>query len=254
MKINTNSNIYTIVYATVLIVVVAAILAITATSLKDRQQKNIDIETMSQILSAVNIDITPPKGTDKAEHIERLYKKYIPDSYVVNHNGDKIEGEAFSINLKEQYDIIRQLKSDNDPDLEKLRLPVFIHTTDNGDKVEILAIFGAGLWGPIWGYIAVESDFATIYGATFAHTGETPGLGAEIGAPEFALQFTGKQIFDRTKFTSIKIKKGGATPGVLNEVDAVTGGTITSNALEKAINMWLYRYLPYIEKSNHEKQ
>lgn len=254
MKINTNSNLYTIIYATLLIVVVAAILAFTATSLKGRQQKNEDIETMSQILSAVNINITPGKGEDKSQYISDLYNKYITDSYLVDYKGEKVKGDAFRIDLKEQYDIIRLLKSENDPAIEKLRLPIFVCTMDDGERVEIFAVYGAGLWGAIWGYIALEDDFSTISGATFAHAGETPGLGAEIATPKFSSQFKGKQIYNNQIFTSIIIKKGGATPGSLNEVDAITGGTITSSSLDKSISTWLKMYLPYIEKVKLSKQ
>ncbi len=241
---NTNSNTYTVIYATVLVVLVAAVLAYVSTSLKDTQQRNIDIETKQSILLSVNLAQGVDKADDKATYIEKEYDKYITDSYIVNAQGDKIEGDAFKVVLKEQFDIMRQAN----PDVSLLKLPVFVCTMDDGRRIDILSIYGAGLWGPIWGYVSVEQDYKTVYGATFAHKGETPGLGAEISTPHFSSQYKGKELFDGNTFTPIAVVKGGAQKGSLHEVDAISGGTITSHALQNTMTSWLEYYLPYFEK------
>lgn len=241
---NTNSNTYTVIYATILVVLVAAVLAYVSTSLKGRQQRNVDLETEKSILMSVNLAQDADNAKDKAAYIEKEYKKYITDSYLVNAKGEKVKGDAFSVTLKSQYDIMRM----PEPDLDRLTLPVFVCTLDNGKKVQIFANYGPGLWGPIWGYISVEDDFSTIYGATFGHKGETPGLGAEIATTSFSDQFKGKSIFDGSTFSSILIMKGGAKKGSTNQVDAISGGTITSRSLQENIRKWFGYYLPYIEK------
>lgn len=241
---NTNSNTYTVIYATVLVVVVAAVLAFVSTSLKDRQQRNVNLETEKSILLSVNLAQKADEAENYAAYIENEYKKYITDSYVLNSKGEKISGDAFSITLKSQYDIMKQ----PNPDLSKLTLPVFVCTLDNGKKIEIFATYGPGLWGPIWGYISVENDYDTVYGATFGHKSETPGLGAEIASNWFSAQFRGKKLYDGNTFTSIQIMKGGAQPGNVHQVDAISGGTITSRSLQKNILGWFDYYLPYIEK------
>ena len=139
------------------------------------------------------------------------------------------------------------------PDVSKLTLPVFVCTLDDGSKVEIFPIYGAGLWGPIWGYVSLKDDYNTIYGATFLHKGETPGLGAEIATPNFSNQFIGKSIFDGGSLVSVTVVKGGAPEGSAHEIDAISGGTITSRALENAIRQWLEYYEPYLEKQKAER-
>lgn len=248
---NTNKNSYTIIYAAVLVIVVAAVLAFVSQSLKDKQQLNIDGEKQLSILSSVGLAQESSSAPNKLAYIKGEFNKYITDSYIVNYNGDRVEGDAFTVDLKTQYDLMKKIASTGaDADLQKLQLPVFICTMPDGKVVKILSCYGAGLWGAIWGYLAVSDDNNTLSGAIFDHKSETPGLGAEIATPKFSGQFVGKQIFENGEFTSVNIVKGGATPGNMHEVDAISGGTITSKSLDATIRMWLGHYTPYLMKSN----
>jgi Na+-transporting NADH:ubiquinone oxidoreductase subunit C len=266
---DTNKNLYTVIYATVLVVLVAAILAFVASSLKSKQQKNIDVEKQMSLLKAVGLAENADNQADKTTYIETEFAKFITSSLVVNYKGeiseeikseatnkeDIVKSPAFKIDLKAQYDLMKQIATATEEQKEalkaKLQLPVFECTLASGEKLYIFSCYGAGLWGPIWGYIAVKEDFNTVYGASFGHKGETPGLGAEIATDNFGHQFANKQLFDNTTFTSINIMKGGATPGNLHEVDAISGGTITSKSLDATIKNWMEFYLPYIE--NYKK-
>lgn len=262
---DTNKNSYTIIYATVLVVFVAAVLAFASLSLKDKQQKNIDVEKQLSLLGALGLGQDAGTAPDKAKYVEGEFSKYINKGIVVNGLGETVSeaentssnpsavvsGAAFKIDMKEQYDLMKRIIADPDKAAElkaKLELPVFVCTLQSGETVYMFSCYGAGLWGPVWGYIALRGDFNTISGAVFAHKGETPGLGAEIATAPFSGQFNGKEIFTDGKLTSIIIAKGGAAPGNLHEVDAISGGTITSKALEDTIRMWLDFYLPYINK------
>ncbi len=196
---DTNKNLYTIIYSVVLVVIVAAVLAFAAEALKPRQQRNVEIETKQMILKSVNLAPDALTAPDKAKYIETQYSKFIKDSSINTDDGDK---------------------------------KLYICTLDGGEKVYIVYVSGVGLWGPIWGYIAFKSDFNTIYGTTFQHKGETPGLGAEINTDWFANQFKNKQIFEKGNFTSVQVVKGGADKSNPHQVDAISGGTITSKALE----------------------
>jgi Na+-transporting NADH:ubiquinone oxidoreductase subunit C len=113
---------------------------------------------------------------------------------------------------------------------------------------------GAGLWGPIWGYIALDEDKNTVFGADFSHEGETPGLGAEISTLQFQQQFQNKKLFDASnKFISINVEKIGTYKKPDDhKVDAISGGTITSKALEAMIFNSLEPYKTYFSqhKSN----
>lgn len=225
---NRNSNVYTIVYAAVMVVLVAAVLAFTALWLRPTQEDNVRIEKQRQILSSINVAST-------AKDAEQLYKDYITDSYVVNSKGEKVAGDAFYIVVKEEV---------AKPEAERI-LPVFVATV-NGSKKYILPLYGMGLWGPIWGYIAVDANGDTVYGAVFAHQGETAGLGAEITKAKFADQFHGKNLFYNGKFASIAVLKVGAKADHQDSVDAISGGTITSQGVSKMLFDCLQPYANFL--------
>lgn len=243
---DTSKNSYTIIYATILVVFVAAVLAFVSMSLKDRQNANVSNEKQQNLLAAVGL------GADSA--FEQVMKQAI----VVDGNGNILntateniaESEAFKANTAEQYAIIKNFPTLTDEEKKaaraELKLPVFVCTLPDGSDAYIFSAYGAGLWGPIWGWVALKTDFSTIAGVKFDHKGETPGLGAEIATAHFGSQFNGKEIFTNGELTSIAIVKGGANPESTNEVDAISGGTITSNALQQTIQMWFDAYLPYI--------
>jgi Na+-transporting NADH:ubiquinone oxidoreductase subunit C len=126
------------------------------------------------------------------------------------------------------------------------QLPVFVCEKE-GEKYYIFPLRGKGLWGPIWGYISLESDMNTVYGAVFDHKSETPGLGAEIKESWFENNFNGKKIFEEGRFVGIDVVKGGADPGDNYAVDAISGGTITSKGLEDMIYDNLSAYDTFFE-------
>ncbi|QZE14429.1 NADH:ubiquinone reductase (Na(+)-transporting) subunit C [Halosquirtibacter laminarini] len=229
-----NSNSYTFIYASVMVIVVAAVLALAAVNLKPYQEKNVAIEKKQNILKSVNIVVD-------AAHAEDKYSDVITDAFVVNNQGEKVDGDAFTVNLKAQY---------SERDASKKLLPVFVAKTDKGTKY-IIPLYGAGLWGPIWGYISLNEDMSTIYGATFDHQGETPGLGAEIATSGFQKPFVGKTIFDKSgKLVSITVAKASekATANPAHSVDAISGGTITSKGLQAMVGDDLKLYENFIKK------
>ena len=211
---DTNGNKYTFIYASAMVILVAAILSITALQLKPAQQKNVSVEKKQNILASVGISSTTADA-------ESIYEEKIVQSYIVNAEGEKVEGNAFDIVLKSQ----RAKPAD-----ERL-LPVYECQTEDGLKY-ILPVYGAGLWGPIWGYVAINEDMNTVYGANFDHQGETPGLGAEIATPVFQDQFKGKTIFEEGKLVSITVAKASESAPVEHKVDGISGGTITSKGVQ----------------------
>ncbi len=212
-----NSNVYTFIYASGMVILVAAILSLAASNLKPFQDKNIEIEKKQNILSSVNI-------AADATNAEEIYAEKIVNSYIVNSKGEKLEGNAFTVDLKKE----RAKESDQQ------QLPVFECQID-GDIKYIVPLRGAGLWGPIWGYLALNSDMSTIYGASFDHQGETPGLGAEISTQAFQSQFKGKEIYDDGELVSITVAKSNESAPEIHKVDAISGGTITSKGLQNMI-------------------
>ena len=233
MKFNKQNNIYTLLYILVLVVIVGTVLAVTSMALKDKQEANADIDKMKQILASVHIVASDKDAIS-------LFNQTITETPVVDWEGNVVENDAFEIDVQAQSKI-------KDP--TKRKLPVYICNLGQKGIKYILPAYGAGLWGPIWGYIALDSDGSTVYGAYFAHQSETPGLGAEIEKPTFRDQFDGKKMFKDDTFLPIAvIKKGQKAPKGEDYVDAVSGGTITSKGVSAMLEDCLTPYKNYLEK------
>lgn len=232
------SNRYVILYAALMVIIVAIALTFVAVLLKPRQENNIRVEKMQNILISVNIESTPQNASE-------MYKKYITASFVINNKGQIQKNvNAFDV------DLYYELKKSP----EERMLPVYVCDKGNDEKYYIVQLRGKGLWGPIWGYISFRNDYNTIEGAMFGHKGETPGLGAEIDTREFQEQFTGKSIFNENgEFVSIKVKKGGAADDDTHAVDAISGGTITSVGLQDMLSDCLEPYIVFF-KAQMKKQ
>ena len=227
---NKQSNIYTVIYIIILVVVVGTALALTSMSLKDRQQANEDNDRRRQILASVNITPAP-------ENIQAEFDKYITGQVVINENGEKIGDNAFAISVAAQSKVAAA---------ERL-LPLYICEID-GTKKYIIPLYGAGLWGPIWGYLSLNEDGSTIYGAYFDHQGETPGLGAEITKEAFYGQFPGKTLFKDGEFLPVSVVKNGQKPlGNEDNVNGISGGTITSKGVSAMLADCLSPYKTYLK-------
>ncbi|MCM1021086.1 MAG: NADH:ubiquinone reductase (Na(+)-transporting) subunit C [Muribaculum sp.] len=228
---NKQSNIYTIIYITVLVVIVGAALAITSLSLKPQQTDNANADKMHQILASVHI---VAGNTD----VKATFNKYVTNQFIVSANGTVTPGDAFNVNVAKEVKL--------PPD--QRRLPLYECTLENGSKKYVIPLAGNGLWGPIWGYLSVDENGTTIYGAYFAHQGETPGLGAEIEKPAFSAQFEGKNLFKNNKFLPIGVLKAGTKPLEGEDyVDAISGGTITSKGVEAMIADCITGYEKFLE-------
>lgn len=236
---NRQGNFYTIVYAAVLVLVVGVVLSLVYQAMRPAQLNNIANDKRRQILAAVHV----APSADKS--IEELYKSTITDSFIVNYKGNRSNSgvDAFDVDVAEQV---------SRPENERL-LPVFVATTDAGTKY-VIPVYGAGLWGPIWGYVAFDSNGDTIYGAYFSHQGETPGLGAEIEKPAFQKQFEGKNVFSAKtgEFLSIAVEKKGQHPADGDYVDAVSGGTITSKGVQTMLDKSLSPYVNFLLSLKNE--
>jgi Na+-transporting NADH:ubiquinone oxidoreductase subunit C len=237
MALNKESNGFTIGFAVVLVVVVGAILASIAMGLKEKQTMNGVIKKKINILEAIKVAST-------RENAEQLYSDYIieEESIVLNRKGEVIEGKkAFDIDIRKEH-------RDKTLSEDDKNYPLFVSKSKDGGKRFIIPVVGKGLWGPIWGYVALESDMRTIYGVTYDHQGETPGLGAEIKYESFTKLWLGEKVADESlNFNSIEVVKDGTGSSQL-KVDGITGGTITSKGVEEMMNRTMEIYMNYFKK------
>lgn len=214
---DTNSNAYILLYSTVMVVVVAALLAVASLSLQSRQYANELNEKKQSILASLSAE-------------NENYDAFI-EARVLDAEGQPVEGQ-------DVFALLNDLPGAFDAGL----YPIF----QAADGRVVIPVTGSGLWGPIWGYVALEKDMNTIAGIVMAHKGETPGLGAEIATPKYQAKFVGKKIFDGNDFVSVTLRKGGAKDPE-HEVDAISGGTKTSDGVTAMLYNSIGHYLPLLE-------
>lgn len=223
---NTNSNSYTIIYASVMVVIVAFLLAFVSSSLKSTQDKNVQLDTKKQILAALNIK--------NVEDADAEYNKYIKGDMLMNADGTLTENTGdFATNYEMEAK-------------EHQRLHVFVADIDGQTKY-VIPVYGAGLWGAIWGYIALNEDKDTVYGTYFSHASETPGLGAEIATDWFRNSFAGKKTLDGSDI-ALSVVKNGKVERPDYQVDGISGGTITSVGVDTMLKTCLKSYLSFLTK------
>ena len=229
----TNSNSYTIVYAAVLVVIVAFLLAFVFQALRPAQEANVALDKQKQILYSLNI-----RGLQDQAAAAK-YKEVVNADEIIDANGNVIDkgskgGTAAGFKL-------------NSGDFKAGKLAVYVCSV-NGQTKYVIPVYGMGLWGPISGYIALNDDKSTIYGAYFNHESETAGLGAEIkDNQKWQEQFQGKKLFkgaDRNAIAISVLKKRDSNDP--NSVDAVTGATLTSNGVTDMLHDCLGQYIKFL--------
>jgi len=243
MAINKNSTSYIITFSVILISSTALLLSTLSVSLKPMQQENIKNEKRSFLLaSAGQFTVKESKKMSKDE-IKSLFDEKI-SSFVITYKGVVIDGqEAFNL------DVVKEFKATSKTPEDRL-YALFTYKAEDGSKKYVIPMAGNGLWGPIWGYIALKSDKNTIDGVIFDHKSETPGLGAEITKKWFLDQFTSnvKQILDNEgNYLAVSVVKGGIKKP-MHEVDAIAGSTITSKGVSNMLNESFYPYMVFWDK------
>ena len=234
-----HSNRYTFLFAIGISLFTALLLSVMAVSLKPRQEANEALDRKSNILRALRVTF------EDAESIERLYNERV-EEMVVSAEGETLDGE-------EPADVDLRREVSKPP--QKRRLPLYVYKDDKDRPFYVVPVYGNGLWGPIWGYVALEDDFNTIYGANFDHQGETPGLGAEISEYSFQKQFEGKKLLDEQgEFVSVRVTRSGEAGRYQadHRVDAISGGTITSRGVDAMLQRCIEPYYTYFSTLKSE--
>lgn len=250
---NTNGNAYTVIYTTIVVTLVAAILAFVAMTLKPKQDANIKAETISQMLTAAQFytkDECSAMGNDK---VLEAYSQNIKEAYTINLKGEKVRDLNTEVKSIELQDGLKAQNKNIKDGSDAADLPVYVFNKD-GKSVTVVPVYGAGLWGPIWGYIALDEDLQTIVGAYFDHDSETPGLGAKIkDDPSFRTEFIGKKV-NVASDPVFSVVKVGTSADENSSVDAITGATMTSKGLGEAIAFWLKAYAPFLSSAAPAKE
>jgi Na+-transporting NADH:ubiquinone oxidoreductase subunit C len=207
-----------------MVVIVAFLLAFVSSSLRSKQDKNIELDTKKQILSALNIR--------NVKDAESEYNKYVKSDMLMAADGTLSKNDgAFATGYEKEA---KELK----------RLHVFVCEVDGQTKY-VFPVYGVGLWGAIWGYVALNDDKDTVYGTYFSHAGETPGLGAEIATEHFQAEFKDKKAMNGNQ-VALSVMKHGKVADPVHQVDGISGGTITSNGVDAMLKDCLTSYIPFL--------
>lgn len=223
--LDTSSNTYTIIYASVMVILVAFLLAFVSSVLKPTQDANVENDTKGQILTSLNIDIKA-SGFNVADEFKNVQDMLWNGTELVPYEGKFLSSYGSAIKASELHVFVAQAE---------------------GETKYVLPVTGRGLWGGLWGYIALNADKKTVYGTYFYHESETAGLGARIGERWFQEQFNGKPVFagENTEAVALKVVKAGASKAE-NEIDGVTGATLTSDGVSAMVQDGLSVYLSFI--------
>ena len=241
MAVNKDKNGYTFFFAILMVVIVGSGLAAVSVALKPRQDKNLEVKKKMDILGALKIDQLIGEDITR-KNAEDLYDQYVlpEECLVLDAEGNPIDGGvAFDVDIKKQFRDKNLAKEDRE-------YPLYVAEID-GSRKYVIPVVGSGLWGPIWGYIAVDQDQSSIYGAKFDHKTETPGLGAEIKQAFFYKQYEKEVISVDGTYKKIKVVKDGSGKEDF-KVDGITGGTITSKGVEEMVDRTLQVYVKYFNK------
>lgn len=205
MAMKTNSNTYTLIYSSVMVIVVAFLLAFVYQALKPMQDANVALDLKKQILYSLNL-----RDLDNAQ-AEHTYNEVVKRE-------EQVDGNT-----------------------------LYVCEVDGKPKY-VIPLKGMGLWGGISGFIAVNDDRQTVYGAYFNHESETAGLGAEIKDNRaWQEKFRGKHLFKKgSAGVALSVKKKVDDPDT--QVDAVTGATLTSNGVSDMLREGIEKYRPFLEK------
>lgn len=228
----TNSNSYTITYAAILVLIVAFLLAFFSKALEARQNANVALDKKKQILYSLNI------RNMSDEEAEAIYNKVIEADEIIdssNHvvNAGKVGGTEAGFKL-------------NSGDQKAGKLALFICNVD-GKRKYVIPVYGTGLWGGISGYIAINDDKSTVFGAYFNHESETAGLGAEIkDNQKWQEEFHGKHLFRAGDSNDIALSVKKKVDDTATQVDAVTGATLTSNGVSDMLKECLGKYINFL--------
>ena len=244
MSKRTDSNIYTVLFAFGMVIVVGSLLAFAAEGLKETITENKRIEKQQNILYAMGVNENEGNSANfvSKDKVAQEFTKYIKKQIIIQDGKESSDEKAYLIDIKKEKDLAKNKDY-------KRRLPLFIGEKD-GETFYIAPIRGKGLWDAIWAYVAMDKDMV-VKGAYFDHKGETPGLGANIKERFFMDDFIGEHLMNDGNFKGITVSKSNGDPKnedkTDNEVDAIAGSTITGDGVTAMIRSELKLYVPYFQ-------
>ena len=257
MKPDSTKRTFTVAF--VLCLVCSLLVSVAAVGLRPLQKRNQELKLRRNVLKAAGLwqeEFTDQDVNATFESIEAI---------LVNLPRSEEIGEAGTINVTKDVATYDTRRAANDPDQQvlipdgidaagiKRREPVarvFLVMNEGAVDQIVLPVYGKGLWSTLYGFLALDADTRTVRGITFYEHAETPGLGGEIDNDDWKAQWAGKVALDDEYQPQIDVVKGVADPDAANQVDGLSGATITSNGVEGLVEYWLGEdaFGPFLER------
>ncbi len=248
----------TFAVAGALCIVCSVLVSSAAVGLKSIQEENKALDLQKNILVAAGL-YSDDQPVDVRSTFESKIEARVIDlasgQYVA---ADEVDPAAYD-QRKAAKEPSTSSKLDSSEDTASIRRREnrsLVYLYREGDQVEqyILPIRGMGLWGTLYGFLAVDKDLETVRGLTYYEHKETPGLGGEVDNPNWKKQWPGKKLFAASGEVGLKVKKGRVDPKIdaekTHQVDGLAGATITSNGVTNMMRFWLgdSGFGPYLER------
>jgi Na+-transporting NADH:ubiquinone oxidoreductase subunit C len=255
--LNVNSTRYTIVFAAIVCVVCAALVSVTAVSLQPRQAANARLYMEKNVLVAAGL-VQHGQSVSRSE-VEEFFQRDIKARLVFLDSGELVPEGKIDARSYDQRAARNDAKTSREAPANAAgvrRLPEYgtVYFVVRDEKVEqiVLPVEGLGMWGTIYGFLALAPDGNTIRGLTYYEHKETPGLGGEISSPSWLALWKGRKSYDELDKPAITVIKGQAGPPEKDplRVDGMSGATVTSNAVTRLMQYWLGAdgYGPFLRK------
>lgn len=240
---------YTLTVAAILCVVCSLAVSAAAVALRPRQEANEKLDQQKNILDATGLAIgeygIPASDLDNAQIGE--LKKWISEKLVNLETGqytDEVDIDNYdmieaAMNSATSVEIVEPEYNPGEKRRPKV-MKVFFVKRPGSENIQqvVLPVYGKGLWGTLYGYLAVKSDLNTIQGLTFYQHKETPGLGGEVDNPLWKKQWDGRKLFDPQGKPAAMVAKGPAPSDNPYAVDGLSGATITSRGVTNLLAYW----------------
>ncbi len=228
----------TVVFVFIICLVCAALVSISAVGLKPLQQANKLLDKQTKILEASGL--LEKAGSD----IVGTYAKFVEAKMIDLKTGKIIEGDTDIFDERsDARDVSKSTKPENDiAGLSRRADRAVIYLVKNDQQqldTIVLPIVGSGLWDLMYGFIGLAPDLNTVRSVVYSDLKETPGLGAEVLNPKWKALWAGKKMYNEQGEAAMHLVKGGAKPGDVNGVDALSGATLTSNGVTRTLQFWL---------------
>lgn len=252
-----NSTGYTILFAAIVGLICATLVAVAAVALKPMQDANARLYMEKNVLIAADL-VEPGQSLSIAE-VNALFDENVVTRLVSLETGQLVEvdpadARQFDQRAARKDPATSAVAPENNAGVRRLpaQAPVYFIQRDGALSQVVIPVDGLGMWGTVYGFMSLAADGKTVEGVTFYEHKETPGLGGEISNADWQAVWEGRVAYGDAGDVDLKIIKGQAGPAAddPHSIDGLAGATVTGNAVTRFVQFWLGErgFKPFLER------